>query len=149
MANGLLLSAMAIYGYKKNELFAIIIICGSIRFSLYQMIDLLVNKTIFEDESGIFIQCLGIKFKLNKETSFMRIDNMLILNPINSKYPTLNIYRNPSNLLGRLFKNKIKLYNITKGNYEESITEAKKISEMLDIQFKDVYYIDAHNSILP
>lgn len=140
--NGGLFIAIAIYFFNRNKFLSVLLICGAVRFSIYQMIDLWVNKTIFIEGDTVFIRCWGIKFKLSTERSFLVIENMLVLNPINAKHPTLNIYRNPSYFFGRLFKNKIKLYTITKDNIEESKKEAQKISEMFGVVFKDVYEFD-------
>lgn len=139
--NAGLFITIAIYFLNRNVLLSILLICGAMRFSIYQMIDLWFNKTIFLDNGIVFVRCWGIKFRLSQEKSFLRIDNMFVLSPINAKFPTLNIYRNPSSVIGRLFKNKIKLYTITKANIEASRKEAQRISEVFGIQFKDVYEV--------
>lgn len=81
----------------------------------------------------MYIQCGGVMFKLNCQKTFLRIDNMFVLSPINAKFPTLNIYRNEDSILGKIFKNKIKLYVVTQNNLIAAKEEAKIISEMFNI----------------
>lgn len=139
LLNGGLFIAIAIYAFNKNRLLSVLLMCISIRMSIYQMIDLWVDKTFFIENGKVYVKCWGVKFRVNRERSFLRIDNMLVLSPINAKFPTLNIYRNPSCLLCKVFKNRIKLYTVTKDNIEDVRKEAHRISEMLGIPFKDVY----------
>lgn len=130
---------VGIYFYNRNELFSLLIMVLSFKFYIYQMIDLWAGKTFIIDGEKLYIKCWGIKFKLDKERSFLRIDNMWVLSNINAKHPTLNIHRNPTSWWGRIFKNQIKLYPVDKYNIKKAEPEAQDIADRLGIKFHDIY----------
>ncbi|MEZ5017808.1 MAG: hypothetical protein R2800_12195 [Flavipsychrobacter sp.] len=115
-----------------------------IRTSIYQMIDLWFTKTIIIEGDELFICCWGIKFKLSREDSFLKIDNIVKFSSLNVRYPSLNIYRNPTSFLHKVFKNKIKLNVTIKKDIKETEEEARRISNMFGIPFKDTYKYDEH-----
>lgn len=130
---------VGVYFYNRNELFSLLIIGLSFKFYIYQMIDLWAGKTFIIDCEKLYIKCWGIKFELDKERSFLRIDNMWVLSNINAKHPTLNIHRNPTSRWGRIFKNQIKLYPVDKHYIEKIEQETQYIADRLGIKFHDVY----------
>ena len=133
LLSALLFIIFSICFYERGKAFALLTIILSFRFSIYQMLDLWFDKKIVLKNSKMYIQCGGVKFKLNCQKTFLRIDNMFVLSPINAKFPTLNIYRNEDSILGKIFKNKIKLYVVTQNNLIAAKEEAKIISEMFNI----------------
>lgn len=124
-----------------DHIWGIAVMFAAIKLTIYKMIDFLSTKTIFFDYGELFIRSWGITFKLHKDHSFLRIENTFVYTGIGAKTPTLNIYRNPPSFIGKLFKNKIKLKKINDDVYWTEL-EAKKISELFGIQFKDSYNPD-------
>jgi len=49
------------------------------------------------------------------------------------------IYRNNNLFINRFIKNKIKLHDTDKENFDRIKDEARKISEMFGIPFRDIY----------
>jgi hypothetical protein len=101
-----------------------------------------VGKTFTKKGDTIYVKCMGLCLKLNSAKSFLRIDNTINISTSGVKHPTLNVYRNSPYIIGRLFKNKIKLYDITEDNYEKMKIEAQRIADLLGIPFKDSYDFD-------
>ncbi len=91
LGNGILFIVLAVYFFNRNELFSLLVLFVAIRFSIYQMIDLWFTKKIYFKDGIPFLKCWGIDFELNTENTVIRIDNMLVINPINAKFPTLNM----------------------------------------------------------
>lgn len=140
MLLGVLFIALGMYVFNNYEVWGSVIVLQSCRFYIYQVMDLLFQKKIVVSEENVYVELLWIKFEVASK-GFLRIDDMLILSTTSVKSPTLNIYRNPSGLLGKIFKNKIKLSAVNKDNYEKTLQYATLISNSMNIEFKNSYMI--------
>jgi len=134
-----LMTLIYFFNHRESGFFFIAILFILFRIFIYQNLDLWFSKNFFKADGFIKLRCAGIDFRLDPERSFLRIDSNLNLSRTQAKHPTLNIYRNPSNVLFRLFKNKIKLKVPDKKDLSDCVVLAREISEKLEIRFMDNY----------
>ena len=141
--HGAFFISIFLYGYSRIHsylFFIIFLIALSFKLYIFQIIDLLFNRKIVLTEDGeIYIKLFFITWRLDNKKCYLIIEDIFIPTTIDIKRPTLMIYRNPNTFFNRLFKNKIKIHRADKINFEQIRDEARKISEMFGIPFRDIY----------
>lgn len=140
---GLFFIAFLLYGYNKVQNYQFIfafLIALSFKLYIYNVIDLSFTKQIILTVEGkIYIKLFFFNWKVNVDNCYLILEDLFVPTTIAVKDTTLMIYRNNPKFINRLFKNKIKLHKKDGGNIEKIKIEAKKISELFGIEFRDIY----------
>ena len=141
--HGLLFMAVLIYGYYKTNKFPYLFATVALlifKVYVYQLIDLIFSKKIILlPDRQFYIRIFGFNWKINKEQCYLMIDEMFIPSTVSTKDAVLMLYRNNTSFWSKLFKNKIKLHSIDNVNFEQIRSEAKTISALFEIPFRDIY----------
>lgn len=125
---------------KKYAFFIIPLMYLLFRLYIFQVVDLLfAKKIICTAEKKFYVKMYGFRWKINKEQCYLMIDEMFIPSTVSTKDAVLMLYRNSTSFWSKLFKNKIKLHSIDNDNFEQIRSEAKTISALFEIPFRDIY----------
>lgn len=123
--SGTLFFSLGYYQIKKGSIFlSLLILLFVFREYLYKQIDFLITIRIISKESEVYVCFCFLQIKINLNNSFLIIEDKdyFGLTKNSTKY-YLVLVRNDDKFFNRIFKNRIKLIQVT--NYNLNVVKDK------------------------
>ncbi len=121
--------------FPAGILILIFLLSWTIRFFIYEFIEVIFRKRIILTDKGDIYLKFIIYWEVNQDRCYLNIEDYWVIALNGIPNTQLIINRNNDSFSKRFFKNKIKLYTVNIDNREEVIQKGIEISEMFGINF--------------